>query len=164
VDQLDKAFAHQASKPPSPLLIVAPRKPYQPTPSDIITKEPLLYNRRKGEKYKMSQSDINKNTDSSIYPTYSKNSNCFNTDNSVNYVWNNCQIADEDSEIWAWLSPLEPQSRHNDIRGRRIERVGDWILQTEEYRNWLGGTSSGGPNCSTLFCYGDPGAGKTYIR
>jgi len=73
-------------------------------------------------------------------------------------------IADEDSEILAWLSPLEPQTRHNDLRARRVEKVGDWLLQTEEYQNWLAGTGGSGQNYSGLFCYGSPGVGKTYIR
>jgi len=112
----------------------------------------------------MSQPHTNEDTNLSSDPNYFNNAHSFNTTNSFNKVWNNCTIADEDSGIWAWLSPLEPQTRHDDIRARRIEKVGDWLLQTEEYRNWLGGTSNGGPNCSALFCYGDPGVGKTYIR
>ena len=95
---------------------------------------------------------------------YFNNSNCFNTDNSVNNVWNHCTIAEEDSGILEWLSPLEPQTRHYDIRTRRVEKVGDWLLQTEEYRNWLGGSSSDGLGSPALFCYGGPGVGKTYIR
>ena len=73
-------------------------------------------------------------------------------------------MANEKSEILAWLSPLEPQRRHHDIRTRRINEVGDWLLHTEEYRNWfggIGGVKSGNP---ALFCYGGPGVGKTYIR
>jgi len=73
-------------------------------------------------------------------------------------------IADEDSGILKWLSPLEPQTRHYEIRSRRVERVGDWLLQTEEYRNWVGGTSSDRLNSPVLFCSGGPGVGKTYIR
>ena len=94
----------------------------------------------------------------------SGNINCFNTDNSVNNVWNNCTVAGEKSEILAWLSPLEPQRRHQDIRTRRIDEVGDWLLQTEEYRNWFGGIHGAKADCPVLFCYGGPGVGKTYIR
>jgi len=92
------------------------------------------------------------------------NINCFNTDNSVNNVWNNCTVADEKSAILAWLSPLEPQRRHEDIRIRRIDEVGDWLLHTEEYRNWFGGIGVAKPGSPALFCYGCPGVGKTYIR
>ena len=76
----------------------------------------------------MSQPHINENIKHS-----------FNITDSFNNVWNNCTIANEYSEILAWLSPLEPQIRHHDIRTRRVDEVGDWLLQTEEYRNWFGG-------------------------
>jgi len=73
-------------------------------------------------------------------------------------------VGDEKSEILAWLSPLEPQRRHQDIRTRRVDEVGDWLLQIEEYRNWLGDVRGGRSDCSALFCEGGPGVGKTYIR
>ena len=92
------------------------------------------------------------------------NINSFNNTNSFNNVWNSYTVADEKSEILAWLSPLEPRIRHQDIRTRRVDEVGDWLLQTQEYRSWLGGVSGGGSNSSALFCCGGPGVGKTYIR
>ena len=72
-------------------------------------------------------------------------------------------MTDERFEILAWLSPLEPQIRHEDIRTRRVNEVGDWLFQTEEYRKWfsIGGGKSDG---AALFCYGGLGVGKTYIR
>jgi len=73
-------------------------------------------------------------------------------------------VADQKSVILAWLSPLEPQRRHHDIRTRRIDEVGDWLFQTEEYLDWFGGVRGGKPDASALFCYGGPGVGKTYIR
>ena len=92
--------------------------------------------------------------------------NSFNTTTniSVNNVSNNYTLANEKSEILAWLSPLEPQRRHHDIRSRRVQEVGDWLLQTKEYRNWLDGVSEGKSGGSALFCYGGPGVDKTYIR
>ena len=93
-----------------------------------------------------------------------ENSNSFNNNtNSFNIV-NNFRSADERAEILAWLSPLEPQIRHNDIRVRRVKDVGDWLFRTEEYQNWFGGICGGEPDNSALFCYGDPGVGKTYMR
>lgn len=90
-----------------------------------------------------------------------------NNTNSFNhiYVQNDFIIGpDERSKILTWLSPLGPQKRHRDIRTRRIDEVGDWLLQTEEYRNWFGDICEGKPGGSALFCYGGPGVGKTYIR
>ena len=92
------------------------------------------------------------------------NINSFNTNISVNNVSNNYTVANVKSEILAWLSPLEPQRRHHDIRTRRVKDVGDWLLQTEEYRNWFHGIGGGNSDGSALFCYGGPGVGKTYIR
>ena len=91
---------------------------------------------------------------------YSHNNHSFNT-SSINFF---NTAADEKGEILAWLSPLEPQKRHQEIRGRRVDEVGDWLLQTEEYLNWLGGIHEGESHGSALFCYGSPGVGKTYIR
>ena len=88
----------------------------------------------------------------------------FNTTNSNNNIWNNCTIADERSKVLTWLSPLEPSLRHQDIRDRRVENVGEWVLQTEEFRNWYAGSGGSESDNAVLFCYGDPGVGKTFIR
>ena len=94
----------------------------------------------------------------------SDNINSFNTNNFFNNVRNNYTVADERSEILAWLSPLEPQRRHCDIRTSRIDGVGNWLLETKKYRNWVRGIRGSKPDGSALFCYGGPGVGKTYIR
>ena len=73
-------------------------------------------------------------------------------------------MGDEKSEILAWISSLEPQIRHHDIQTRRVDEVGDWLIRTEEYRNWFGGIGVGNSAGSALFCYGGPGVCKTYIR
>jgi len=113
----------------------------------------------------MSQSCVGETSNS-----FNTNNNSFNTvktppnnNNSFNTV-NNFGNGDERAEILSWLSPLEPWVRHQDIRAHRVEDVGDWLLQTEEYRNWFDGNHGEGSNNSTLFCYGNPGVGKTYTR
>jgi len=73
-------------------------------------------------------------------------------------------VTDERLEILEWLSPLEPQIRHQDIRASRVGEVGDWLFRTEEYRNWFGGIRGGESDGVALFCHGGPGVGKTYIR
>ncbi|RPB00964.1 hypothetical protein L873DRAFT_719608 [Choiromyces venosus 120613-1] len=90
----------------------------------------------------------------------SDNVNSFNVSN----VSNHFTVADHRSEILAWLSPLEPQTRHQDIRTRRVNGVGSWLLQTEEFRSWCDGGRAGESDNATLFCCGNPGVGKTYIR
>lgn len=68
--------------------------------------------------------------------SFSNNTNAFNT--TVNVT-----VADDQSGVIAWLSPLDPRSRHQEIRDLRIENVGEWILQTEEFRSWYSGSSGG---------------------
>jgi len=106
----------------------------------------------------MSQSRLGESSNSFNNNPFTNNTNSFNNVCNVNFG------SDETAEILAWLSPLDPRIRHQDIRAHRVEHVGDWLLRTEEYRNWFNGIHGGGPNNSTLFCYGDPGVGKTYIR
>ena len=79
-------------------------------------------------------------------------------------MWNNCTVADERPEILTWLSPLEPRLRHQDIRDSRVKSVGEWVLKTEEFRSWYASIGESESDKVVLFCYGDPGAGKTYIR
>ena len=79
-------------------------------------------------------------------------------------VSNNVTVADDRSNILAWLSPLDPRSRHQDIQDRRVENTGEWLLETEEFRSWHAGSKRDESVNRVLFCYGGPGVGKTYIR
>ena len=90
------------------------------------------------------------------------NINSFNNTHSFNNVWNNYTIGDDRSPLLAWLSPLEPRLRHRDIQERRVDNVGEWLLQTEEFRSWHDWSGEG--DQAVLFCYGGPGVGKTFIR
>ena len=71
--------------------------------------------------------------------------------------------SDERSEILAWLSPLEPGARHRALQTDRVPNVGDWLLQTEVFQSWSDVTRQDKSDDATMFCYGDPGVGKTYI-
>ena len=88
--------------------------------------------------------------------TFSNNTNSFNVQN--NYV-----VADDRSPLLTWLSPLEPRLRHRDIQERRVDNVGEWLLQTEEFGTWHGSSGEGEGDKAVLFCYGGPGVGKTFI-
>ena len=95
---------------------------------------------------------------------YRNTNNSFNNTNSFNNVWNNYTVADERSQILTWLSPLEPSLRHKDIQGGRVDNVGEWVLQTEEFKSWCAGPSGSESDNAVLFCCGDSGVGKTFIR
>jgi len=68
----------------------------------------------------------------------------------------------EDAQIMRWLSPLEPNNRHQGVRTDRLNSVGDWLLEISEFREWR--DSEGGADKTVLFCSGNPGVGKTYLR
>ena len=92
------------------------------------------------------------------------NANPFsNNNNSFNYIVNFIAVTDaEGRQILQWLSPLEPQQRHQGVRTDRLDGVGNWVLESSEFRKWR--DAEGGRVEQVLFCYGNPGVGKTYIR
>jgi len=83
---------------------------------------------------------------------------CGNIINSFNTFYK----SDEDEQIMRWLSPLVPRNRHQGVRTERFDGIGDWFLETGEFREWRG--SEGGADKAVLFCSGNPGVGKTYLR
>jgi len=95
--------------------------------------------------------------------TRNESTNFSHNTNSLN-VWNSYTVSDDRSQLLTWLSPLEPSLRHCDIRERRINDVGEWLTQTEEFRRWCGFGGEGEGEKAVLFCCGGPGVGKTFIR
>ena len=89
--------------------------------------------------------------------SFSNNNNSFN--NIVSFITG---IDDEGRQILQWLSPLSPHQRHQDVRTDRLDSVGNWVLETSEFREWRDAED----DCAepVLFCYGNPGVGKTYIK
>ena len=97
----------------------------------------------------------------------SSNVNCGNVTNSNTFTLNNKTITvnradNEDDQIKQWLSPLDPRYRHQSIQASRVNGVGSWLLESGEFREWSG--SRVRQKQTVLFCYGDPGVGKTHIR
>lgn len=88
---------------------------------------------------------------------FSQNTNSFNITN-INPTL--VTSADGRAELLSWLSPLEPHKRHQDVRIRRYDGIGDWLLETPEFKRWRNGHDGS----STLYVSGAPGAGKTYLR
>ena len=87
--------------------------------------------------------------------------NSFNPVNSYNTT-TNITYLDEKAKVLNWLSPLQPRTRHNDVRARRQDGLGEWFLQADEFLRWRDG--GGESDKATLFCSGNPGVGKTFLR
>jgi len=85
-----------------------------------------------------------------------------NSGNITSSFNKNFYMSDEDALIMRWLSPLEPNNRHQGVRTERLGGVGDWFLETSEFREWRDG--EGAADKAVLFCSGNPGVGKTYLR
>jgi len=122
------------------------------------TKTPLFFSQR----FHQPTSSI---TSSTSFRAVKMSQYCFHGNtNSFNKVLNNCTVADDRPQILTWLSPLEPRLQHKEIQERRVENVGRWVLETEEFRSWHGSSRGSGSDSAVLFYYGHPGVGKTFIR
>ena len=108
--------------------------------------------------YGISNTRTNDTTDS-IHGHSSRN--IWNVSNSYNNTVN-VGVSEEFMRIQAWLSPLEPNRRHQDVSNRRLDGIGDWVLQRNEFDSWR--KSRDGSDSPALLCYGGQGVGKTHIR
>ena len=63
----------------------------------------------------------------------------------------------EDLKILDWLTQVNYGPQHSDYFNRRQPGTGQWLLETNEFRQWVGGRKQ------TLFCPGIPGSGKTML-
>ena len=86
------------------------------------------------------------------------NENCGNTIGSYNTT---VYKSDQDAQILRWLSPIEPNTRHQGVRDDRFDGVGDWILEASEFREWEGVRVK---PIDQMFCSGGPGVEKAYLR
>ena len=127
--------------------------------------DPLPAKRRKltlsndPHQYGISNTRNGHNMVSSIHGD--SNTNVGSVSNSYNTTIN-VGVDEESGRIQAWLSPLEPDIRHRDVSNCRLDGVGDWVLQRNEFELWRG--SQDGSGDPTLLCYGGQGVGKTFIR
>jgi hypothetical protein len=65
---------------------------------------------------------------------------------------------DEAQKIFAWLFPFDFAIQRRDHFAKFQEGTGQWLLDTNEFRNWC----SRGPK-KTMYCPGIPGAGKSVL-
>ncbi|RPA92065.1 hypothetical protein L873DRAFT_1711562, partial [Choiromyces venosus 120613-1] len=94
------------------------------------------------------------------------NENCGNSVFKNTKIINEIQITlqqstdNEKSEILKWIFQFEPPNRHKRVCTDRVGGVGNWIFETLEFVNWA---ANGSTFPNILFCYGEPGVGKTFI-
>ena len=82
------------------------------------------------------------------------------------YLMYNCakwvRQDDQRMKMLNWLSPLQPQKRHQDVRSMRLNNTGGWLLNDQRFTAWCTGQGLE-PEDRILCCYGMPGAGKTVM-
>ena len=61
------------------------------------------------------------------------NAHCGNIIGSFNTIFSK---TDKGDLIMHWISPLEPNNRHQVVHADRLDRVGDLILKTSQFREW----------------------------
>jgi len=91
-------------------------------------------------------------------------STSFSNRRNIPDEWNGDTVSDDHPRLLTWLSPLDPGIRHWEIQERRVNDVGEWLMETEEFRRWSGLDKEIECQSAVLFCYGDPGVGKTFIK
>ncbi|MCJ1403377.1 hypothetical protein MMC11_006600 [Xylographa trunciseda] len=69
---------------------------------------------------------------------------------------------ESNQKILRWLSPLDFAARHQDISSKRQPETLRWLLASPEYRTWSRSDIPGLIDNRVMWCYGNPGAGKTY--
>jgi len=97
----------------------------------------------------------------SEHPQFTGNIGSFNNNSFNNIVSFNTERDPEGRQILQWLSPLEPRQGHRGVRTNRLDGIGNWVLETNKFRKWSGADGCVEP---VLFCDGNPGVGKTYLR
>jgi len=78
--------------------------------------------------YGISNTRSDHNLTNNIYGD--SNANVGNVSHSYNTI--NMGVDEESLRIQAWLSPLGHDGRHRDISTRRLDGIGDWVLQGNE--------------------------------
>lgn len=70
-------------------------------------------------------------------------------------------LEERDQKILDWISPPDyskkHMSKHDEVLRAWHRKTGSYLLESSEFTQWLRATGG------TLFCYGNPGAGKTVI-
>lgn len=90
-------------------------------------------------------------------------SNPLNSNSSFNGVVNSfSEVEAEGHQILRWLSPLERQQQRQGVWAGRQDSMGNWALETSEFRMWQDTKDSYAQ--PTLLFYGNTGVRESYIR
>jgi hypothetical protein len=57
------------------------------------------------------------------------------------------------------LKSLPFQDKHRDVKMRRMDGLGQWLLNMPKFEAWREGSAEK----NMLWCYGAPGVGKTFL-
>ncbi|KAL8712546.1 MAG: hypothetical protein Q9225_006922 [Loekoesia sp. 1 TL-2023] len=68
--------------------------------------------------------------------------------------------ATERDKVLDWISVVKPEQKHYDMRLRRLEGTGEWLLQNPCFKQWHDQSIY---KANTLWCYGIPGSGKSIL-
>ena len=105
----------------------------------------------------------NNNTNFGNNNTNSGNSNNNNNNNKIEFNEYNISIPNEKQPVpEERLSPQASRERHQAVRDKRVEGVGNWLLCDPLFCVWRASEDQTAKR--VLSCHGHPGTGKTYIR
>ena len=70
------------------------------------------------------------------------------------------RLSQERGEVLDWISKLNYEQMHHQVRLPRVEGTGEWLLEMEEFERWRDK-----PNLHSRFlcCHGIPGSGKSVL-
>ena len=63
----------------------------------------------------------------------------------------------ERQNILNWLSSTSYSQKHYDVRAKRLEGTGQWLLDCDVFNSWLDRSNP------VLCCTGGPGVGKSVL-
>ncbi|CCX07110.1 Similar to hypothetical protein AOR_1_932164 [Aspergillus oryzae RIB40]; acc. no. XP_003189429 [Pyronema omphalodes CBS 100304] len=69
----------------------------------------------------------------------------------------------EFEKLLQWISPSEPNKRHDDIKHRRMDNTGDCFLKDEKFEKWYDIQGLEKDSSPLFVCSGIPGAGKSVM-
>jgi len=87
-------------------------------------------------------------------------STTFPNNGNTGDVWGTNTIANDEPQLLACLSPLNPSLQHWNIQERHADRVGESFSETEEISRWYAGSERGEGERAVIFSGGDPGVGN----